>query len=356
MANGSFLLNLRAVLDTSSINRQIQEIGRTQRINIDSRGVQQVTQETRRWQEGLNRVVTETRNIDAATGKVTSTMRTVNESAQRVSQSFTDIVSKVGKFLLATTIISGFTMAIRGAVDAVFDFDKALIEFNKVSELSGDGLEEYTDKLKEMGSEVARTRTEMLQSATIFKKTGATEADAAQLAKMGELYRNIADEQVSSADAASFIVAEMKAFNIEAKDTITILDAVNEVSNKFSVGSADIATSLPKVSATMAQAGNSMSQTIALITAGTELMPGQASRVARGLRSVTLNLQGLTDEGDENLELLPKMEDDFKKLGITLYGTDGQLKSTFDILKELAEVYPTLDANTKNYYSALIGG
>ena len=58
-------------------------------------------------------------------------------------------------------------------------------------------------------------------------------------------------------------------------------------------------------------------------------MTGQASRVARGLRSITLNLQGMDDEGTQNLQLVAAMEKDFNKLGITLYDADGQLKSTF---------------------------
>ena len=85
-------------------------------------------------------------------------------------------------------------------------------------------------------------------------------------------------------------------------------------------------------------------------------MTGQASRVARGLRSITLNLQGMDDEGTQNLELVASMEKDFNKLGITLYDTDVQMKSTFDILSALAEVYPSVDQNTKNYYASLIGG
>ena len=85
-------------------------------------------------------------------------------------------------------------------------------------------------------------------------------------------------------------------------------------------------------------------------------MTGQASRVARGLRSITLNLQGMDDEGTQNLQLVAAMEEDFNKLGITLYDADGHLKSTFKILTDLAEVYPGLNQNTKNYYASLIGG
>ena len=85
-------------------------------------------------------------------------------------------------------------------------------------------------------------------------------------------------------------------------------------------------------------------------------MTGQASRVARGLRSITLNLQGMDDAGNQDLELVASMEKNFNKLGITLYDTDGQLKSTFEILSDLSQVYPELDQNTKNYYASLIGG
>lgn len=50
------------------------------------------------------------------------------------------------------------------------------------------------------------------------------------------------------------------------------------------------------------------------------------------------------------------MESDFNKLGLTLYGQNGQLKSTFDIFSDLSGVWKDLDTNTKNYYAALIGG
>ena len=50
------------------------------------------------------------------------------------------------------------------------------------------------------------------------------------------------------------------------------------------------------------------------------------------------------------------MEEAFNKLGITLMDENGQIKNTYDILKELAEVSPTLDKNTQTYYASLIGG
>lgn len=88
-----------------------------------------------------------------------------------------------------------------------------------------------------------------------------------ELAETALLYQNIADEQISTSKATDLIVSQMKAFNVEAEDSIKIIDQINEVSNNFSVSSGDLATAIPKVSATMAQAGNSMSETLALVTA-----------------------------------------------------------------------------------------
>ena len=47
---------------------------------------------------------------------------------------------------------------------------------------------------------------------------------------------------------------------------------------------------LTKTSAAMKGYGNSYAETIGLITAGTEVMPNQASKVARGWRSIGANM------------------------------------------------------------------
>ena len=51
-----------------------------------------------------------------------------------------------------------------------------------------------------------------------FKKSGYSEEDSAELARIASLYQNIADEQITAGDSANFIISQMKAFNIEAGD------------------------------------------------------------------------------------------------------------------------------------------
>lgn len=69
----------------------------------------------------------------------------------------------------------------------------------------------------------------MVSSATEFVRSGFSEEDSAQLAQVAELYRNVADAEISSAESAQFITSQIKAFNLDANDAITILDQLNAV-------------------------------------------------------------------------------------------------------------------------------
>lgn len=278
-----------------------------------------------------------------------------NYSWSKAFQSFTTYMS-------VTTVFYQVIHTIKDMISEVTDLDGALVELKKVTDLEGESLQRFTKEAYAAGANVAKTGTEMVEAATSFAKAGYNEDQILQLGEVAAMYTNIADEAISSADAADFIIAQLKAFNLESDDlnktlenSYHIIDAVNEVSNNFAVSSSDIATNLGKASSVMANAGNSMEQMIGLMTAGTEVTRN-ASKVANGLKTITLRLQGMDDEGEKNLELMSQMEGLFNKLGKTVYNTDGTLKNTYDLLGELADVYPTLTAAEKAYVTETIAG
>lgn len=210
------------------------------------------------------------------------------KEVKSLGQSFAETTEKVLRFGLSTKIILGFRQAIEESVETVYDFDRALTEFKKVSDLNGEALDNYIDKLGKMGEEVARTRTEMLESATNFKKSGFSEEDSAQLAKLSELYKNIADTQVTSGESSSFLISQMKSFNFTAEDTIKILDSMNNIANHMAVGTNDLQLALEKSGSALGTLGNSFQESIALVESGTAIMQNQGSKVGRGLKRSNL--------------------------------------------------------------------
>ena len=164
-----------------------------------------------------------------ASGSITNLGEVTSKAGTQVKslgQSFGDIVTKVGKFYLATKPIQMMQQAFDEAIETVKEFDDTLVEFRKVSDLSGDSLTAYTQELAEMGEVTGSTMTSMVAAATEFKKSGYSDEDAATLASVAEKYRNISDEELSAGESANFIIAQLKAFNMTASESEHIIDAV----------------------------------------------------------------------------------------------------------------------------------
>lgn len=104
----------------------------------------------------------------------------------------------------------------------------------------------------------------MVDAATIFRKNSFNDEDSANLAKVAVMFTNVADEEISAAESADFIISQMKAFGIEAENATHIIDSINAVSNNYAVSSGDLANSIGNMSAALAVGNNSFEQSLAL--------------------------------------------------------------------------------------------
>lgn len=185
-----------------------------------------------------------------------------------------------------------------------------------------------------------------------FKKSGFNEEDSATLAGVAAMYQNVADDAISAGESANFIISQMKAFGLEAEDATHIIDALNEVSNTQAVSSADLANNLGKASAAMALGNNTYEQSLAMMTAITEINRSGA-KSARALVSVQSRLTQVLDEQSSTGKALVEIYDG---LGIALKDQNGQLRPTFEIFKDLAKLWPNLTTNQRDYIALTQAG
>lgn len=317
---------------------------------------------TTRYTDNAGKMLTVTEKLingqkmyKASLKEVNNAIETNAKQANHWKYSWSKAFQSFTTYMSVTTVFYQIINTTKQMIQEVTDLDSALVELQKASTLTGDSLQQFVSDAYEAAEGVAKTGTEMINAATEFSKAG---YDDSQILKLGELalmYTNIADEEVSAAESAEFMIAQMKAFNIEAEDAIHIIDAVNEVANRYAVSSADIANNLGKSSAVMANAGNSYEEMIGLLTAGTEITRN-ASKVSNGLKTITLRMQGMTDEGEKSMELVAQMEELYSKLGISVYDANGELKNTFELLKTLAPIYQKATAAEKAYITETIAG
>ena len=259
------------------------------------------------------------------------------------------------KYQLAYMIIQKTIQAIKSMTKAVCELDATLTEFNKVADLSTEQLEKFMDKAFEAADKIGRTGKDMIEAATEFKRAG---YDLEQSLKAGEaalVMTNVADGINQTSDAAGTLISVLKGFNISDADIMSIVDKMNSVSNQSPVGFDNLADGLERVSGTMSQAGNSIDETIGLLTGGFAQLRNM-EKVSTGLITISQRLRAVDEDGEEIDGLSAKLEKAFGSIGISIEDTNDELRSTFDIMSDYAKVFPELTSEQKQYFAELASG
>lgn len=317
----------------------------------NSEKVAQLTKEYSKQKNELLKLADSYKEVNAQIRNQGGWMLNLKDSFVKAFRSFTTYMS-------VTNVFYQSAAAIRSMINEVKELDEVLTEFKKVSDLAGSSLDSYVKKAGELGTEVAKTTSEMIDAATEFKKSGFGDQESLELGKVANMYTNIADESLSAASAASFIIAQMKAFKIEANDAIHIVDALNEVSNNYAVSSAQLAGAIGKVSATMEAGNTSYEQTLGLLTAVTEVTRN-ADKAANALKTIGQRIRGVGEDGEDASEYVASLQKEFDKLGISLKivkNSAGEMESTYNILKAMAEKWEDLTETQRQSLGEIAAG
>lgn len=262
---------------------------------------------------------------------------------------------KFTQWVSITSVVMKGVQAVRGAVGNVIELDDALLELSKVSDLSAEGLENVTNQAYELGEKVARTGKEVIDATTEFKRAGFDMQQSMDMAESAMVMTNVAENITDTADAAGTLISVLKGFNMDASETMTIVDKINQVSNTSPIGFDNIAEGLERTAGTMAQSGNTIDQTIGLITAGYAQLRN-VEKVSTGLVTLSARLRGVGEDGEVIDGLSSKLQEDFGKIGVAIENADGSLRSIYEIVQDYSKVLPTLTDKQKQYYAELAAG
>ena len=85
----------------------------------------------------------------------------LTQGAQNASEQIRDTATAVEESTLSyqewNVVLNACIDTIKSFAEQTFEMDSALTDFKKVSDLSGDSLDQYVNKLQDLGSTVART-------------------------------------------------------------------------------------------------------------------------------------------------------------------------------------------------------
>lgn len=313
--------------------------------------------------EKLKATLDSLKSGEVINGKVISNqINNANNSVRTLSNSFSDLNSSGGR--LSSTMQEMFAFAIGGtgiyaiidgfknASEVVRTLDESMISLKKVTDETDATYNKFLKSMHNVALELGTQSNAMVDATTNWAKTGETLEDAAKLAESTVLLTKVGDiDDVNTAQ--SYMVGILKSFNIEAEKSITLIDKYNNLSNNMATETRDLGAGMNIAANSLAVAGNSLDEALALMAAGSATTQQSGETIGNALKTISLRISEFKDEDGE---LIPKLAEDFKRLGVETVDSAGQIRSTFDILKDIGKVYKDLSRNEQLSLSESIGG
>ena len=116
---------------------------------------------------------------------------------------------------------------------------------------------------------------------------------------------------------------------------MAVLDFMNHTANTTSINFEAIGEGFKRMSAAMAEGNNTIEESMGMLVAGYDVIRN-SEQVATALRTTSMRLRGVSEEGEDLTYLVPKLEAKFNKFGLSLKKDNETFKSTFEILKDVS--------------------
>lgn len=286
----------------------------------------------------------------------------LGHTGKTLGDELTNNFKKFSNWVGVSAIFFGVQRAFKSMVDDVIDIDTAMTSLKKVTDATDSSFEKFLNNTAKSAKELGSSISDIVNSTAEFARLGYSLPDAEELGKVATLYKNVGDG-ISATQASQSIISTMKAFNIQASDSIEIIDKFNQIGNKFSISTAGIGDALQRSASALAEANNDLSQSIALqvgannVIQDPDVVGTMWKTVAMRIRGAKLELEEAGLETDGILESTAKLRDLVKQsTGFDIMLDEDTFKSTYDIIVGIGREWNKLtDINQASLLNALAG-
>lgn len=238
----------------------------------------------------------------------------------------------------------------------VHELDTSLVDLKRTTNATAKELEDFYYSSNDAAKQLGVTTNEILTQAAAWSRLGFNTAEsAAQMAKLSSLFKLISPGMTSET-AESGLMSIMTAYEMSADDVLDgIISKINIVGKNFAISNSDITAMLLDSVSAMAEGNNTLEETIALEAAAFDIVKDQ--NVGDGFKTAALRLIGLNEETHELDKSLQTIKDDLYDLtGVSVMQDESAYKSTYQILKEISEVWDDLTDKTRDETAEVIFG
>ena len=313
-------LQLQAPTNTSNVANEIQRDLGNINVNVN-------VQANQRSMNSVNNSLTSIRSNAASSSKGISTLnRNLAESARR----FSVITVATGTFI-------AFARSIKNSVGAAISFEREMIKISQVTGKSVGQLKNISDEVTRISKGFGVANQTLLETARVLTQAGLS-AKKTKEALQVLANTTLAPTFDNIRDTAEGAIAILNQFGREAakvgqdiKFLEASLDAINAVSKRFAVESADLITAVRRTGGVFQAAGGSLNELVALFTSVRATTRESAETIATGFRTIFTRIQ--------RTETI----DQLKELGIELTDLSGKFIGPMKAIEALSVGLAGLD-------------
>lgn len=314
------------------------------KVKVDRQQVDQLQQDVQRI-DGK----TITLDVDKAAG-----------SAQKFSASLLSAYKNMLKFSLASAAIYAPIRALRDGLKALEEIDAELTTIKKVTGGTSEEITALGEKMTGLAKAYGAVTTSILEAASTFSRAGYTGTALEAMTELSALTQNVGD--VTADTAAKFLLATDAAFKFGGSEEklMSVVDGLNEITNKHATDFDKLTDGMTVAASVFAEAGEDVQTFAALLGAGTAATQRSGSEIARGLRTILMNIRQIRGE-TENGELIDsestaKAAEALKDYAGISTIANGELRKASDVLDELAGKWDKLDSVAQSAISEALAG
>lgn len=209
------------------------------------------------------------------------------------------------------------------------------------------GTSEEARMLKDQTLELAiaqgRSADEAIDGAIRWSRLGLTRLQVLEATRVSLMASNVAE--VSAAEAAEKLSGIYATYKLNVGDLASVLNRLNSISNNYNVTVKDLFEGIARVGGVARQARLNLSDLEGIIgsVTGATGRPGQ--EIGNALKAIIPRIS--------DINTVEKLKEAFD---FDITGPNGDLKDMSQILREMADLFPTLNKAEQQYFLRLVAG
>ena len=284
-------------------------------------------------------------------------------TSETLSQKLSRLFKEHFQTAVAMYGVAMVKQGLREVYNNVLELDTAVTELKKVSSMTGDEMNSYLERTATNARELGASISDLVTSTADWKRLGYSDEDSEELARVAALMANVGDGIDNATTASSYLISTMQGFGLVADDAEHLLDCMNQIANTEPVSMEDLGIIMQKSSAAMSAAGNTYQETLAMASAlngvlqDSETSGTYLKTLSMYLRASKTDAENAGIATDGMASSVSELRSELKQLaGVDIMKDDNTFKSTYQIMKELSEVWKDLSDTTQANITELISG